>query len=101
MLVCVYNKHSRLITHDIFYRLFSQYGEVKKILIFQKSKVWKIFVQMDCVQSALQCKVALNNYNLFNDGSKMNIFNSNLEEINLINSNTGGIDYTQIKPKIE
>ena len=34
LLVCVYNKSGTLITHDIFYRLFSNYGVVQKILIF-------------------------------------------------------------------
>lgn len=31
ILVCVYNISGNLITHDIFYRLFSKYGEVIKV----------------------------------------------------------------------
>jgi len=44
LLVCIYNKFGNIITHDYFYQLFSQYGEIVKILIFEKAKVWKTFV---------------------------------------------------------
>lgn len=36
LLVCVYNISGRIITHDIFYRLFSDYGEVLKVIFFLK-----------------------------------------------------------------
>ena len=44
LLVCIYNKYGNVITHDYFYQLFSQYGEIVKILIFEKAKVWKTFI---------------------------------------------------------
>lgn len=31
LLVCVFNKNSSLITHDIFYNSFSKYGTVEKV----------------------------------------------------------------------
>lgn len=34
LLVCIYNKHGNILTHDYFYQLFNQYGEIVKILIF-------------------------------------------------------------------
>ena len=135
LLVCVYNISGRIISHDIFYRLFSSYGKVQKvvltlltptyyiqldsfrsgqsnsnlknifsplysfiypfflfqILIFDKSKVWKTFVEMESGESAERAKEELNNYTIFEDGSKLNVFFSNLETINFQNSNSGGV----------
>jgi hypothetical protein len=49
LLVCIYNKYGNVITHDYFYQMFGQYGEIVKILIFEKAKVWKTFVEfLDC-----------------------------------------------------
>lgn len=31
LLVCIYNKNSTLITHDILYKAFSEYGEIYKV----------------------------------------------------------------------
>jgi hypothetical protein len=39
----------------------------------------------------------LNNKAIFPDGSKMNIFLSNLRQINFQNSNLGGVDYSALK----
>ena len=35
LLVCVFNKNSTIITHDIFYNIFSNYGEVQKVVIYK------------------------------------------------------------------
>jgi len=32
LLVCIYNKNSTLITHDIIYKAFSHYGEIYKAI---------------------------------------------------------------------
>jgi len=62
LLVCVYNKKGTLITHDVIYRLFMKYGEIHKILIFEKCKNWKIFVEMETLDQADRAREALNNY---------------------------------------
>ena len=54
LLICIYNKNSLLLAHNIFYCLFSRYGIVEKILIFEKAKLWKAFVQMDSKDSAIR-----------------------------------------------
>ena len=97
LLVCIYNKCATLVTHDILYRLFIGYGEVKKILIFEKSKMWKAFVEMDSKTTAAEALDKLNNYSLFQDGSKMNVYYSNMQVLNFQNNNSGGVDYTLIK----
>ena len=47
LLIVIFNRNSVLITHDILYRLFSDYGIVQKLLIFEKSKLWKAFLEME------------------------------------------------------
>jgi hypothetical protein len=49
---------------------------------------------MDCVNNADIAFKKLNNKSILSDGSKMNIFPSNLKQINFQNSNLGGVDYT-------
>lgn len=95
--MCVYNKSGGLITHDLFYSLFSQYGEVQRVLIFEKAKVWKTFVEMDSSETARSACLHLNNRSIMPDGSKMNIFPSNLQQINFQNTNLGGVDYSELK----
>lgn len=96
LLVNVYNLNGETITHDIYYRLFSRYGKVLRILIFEKSKVWKAFVELETPQQAERAKNALHETPILIDGSKLNIFYSDLDKINLQNSNTGGVDYTTL-----
>jgi hypothetical protein len=45
LLVCIYNQFGNVITHDYLYQLFCPYGTIVKILIFEKAKVWKTFVE--------------------------------------------------------
>ena len=101
LLVCIYNKFGNIITHDYFYQLFSQYGQIVKILIFEKAKVWKTFVQFTTTHSAKVALENLNNHLVFEDGSKMNIFTSKLQHINLQNSNLGGVNYQELKVEQE
>jgi len=42
---------------------------------------WKAFVEMGNSSEANKAKNALNNISLFNDGSKLNIYLSNLKEL--------------------
>jgi hypothetical protein len=45
--VCIYNQFGNIITHDYLYQLFCPHGTIVKILIFEKAKVWKAFVEYD------------------------------------------------------
>jgi len=47
LLVCIYNQFGNVITHDYLYQLFFPYGTIVKILIFEKAKVWKTFVEYE------------------------------------------------------
>jgi hypothetical protein len=101
LLVCIYNKFGNIITHDYFYQLFSQHGEIAKILIFEKAKVWKTFIEFTDTHSAKIALVHLNNHVVFEDGSKMNIFPSKLRHIKLQNTNLGGVNYEELKVEEE
>ena len=56
LLVCIYNNTGKIITHDYFYENFSPFGEIVKILIFEKAKVWKTFVEFRNVEQAEHAK---------------------------------------------
>jgi len=46
LLLIIPNPTSALLTHSLFYRMFAPYGDVEKILIFEKSRIWKAFIEM-------------------------------------------------------
>ncbi|KRX09225.1 hypothetical protein PPERSA_05894 [Pseudocohnilembus persalinus] len=100
LLVCIYNKNGTLVTHDILYRHFSKYGEVQKILIFQKDKTWKAFIELENQEQAKKCKENLDNYQIFEDGSNMIVYPSNMKELTFQNGNSGGLDYTVLKQQL-
>ena len=60
------------------------------------SKVWKIFIEMDSIGSAIDAKKQLDNFKIFTDGSCMNIFFSNLDYLQFRNDYSGGVDYTKL-----
>ena len=39
LLVCIFNKNSTLITHDIIYKAFSDYGDIHKALFYSFSSL--------------------------------------------------------------
>lgn len=60
LLLIIPNPTSSLLTHSLFYRLFAPYGEVEKILIFEKSRIWKAFVEMGNEEAARLAQESLN-----------------------------------------
>jgi len=94
ILVCIYNHNNTLITHDLLKTIFSQHGKVLRILIFEKVKVWKAFIEFSTLESAFDAKRNLNDFMIFSDGTRMNVYFSNLDTIKFQNNNSGGIDYT-------
>ena len=93
LLVCIYNQFGNIITHDYLYQLFSPFGTIVKILIFEKAKVWKAFIEYNQIPPAEKALVQLNNKIIFEDGSKMNIFRSKLRHVQFHNDNLGGVNY--------
>jgi len=94
ILVCIHNVGGTVITHELLHTVFSTYGKILRILIFEKSKKWKAFVEYDNVEHAIEARRNLDEFLLFNDGTRMNIYPSNLTTIKFQNNNSGGVDYT-------
>ncbi len=65
LLVCIYNQFGNVITHDYLYQLFCPYGTIIKILIFEKAKVWKAFVEYGQIPEAEKALLHLNNKIIF------------------------------------
>jgi len=101
LLLVVFNKNSKTLTHDIFYNIFSSYGRVEKMLIFGKNKLWKSFVEMETVEQAEMCRQKCQDYPIFNDGSNMKIYFSKREHLIFQNDNSGGVDYTRLRNKFQ
>ena len=97
LLVCIYNQYGNIITHDYLYQLFAPFGSIVKILIFEKAKVWKSFVEYQTPDEAEKGLRNLNNKVVFEDGSKMNIFRSKLRHVEFQNDNLGGVNYQELQ----
>lgn len=63
--------------------------------MFEKVKVWKAFVEYSTLESAFEAKRNLNDFVLFNDGTRLSVYFSNLETIKFQNNNSGGIGKCQ------
>jgi hypothetical protein len=56
---------------------------------------------MDSLDNAKNAADKLNNVVIFQDGSKMIIYPSKLEQINFQNGNNGGVDYEELRKMSE
>lgn len=97
ILVCIHNVGNSLITHELLHTVFSTYGKILRILVFEKSKKWKAFVEYSDPEAAVQARENLNEFLLFSDGTRLNIYHSNLPTIKFQNNNSGGVDYTLLE----
>ena len=70
-----------------------------KILIFEKAKIWKAFIEMASENDAIEAKSALDNYKIFDEEGYLNIFFSNLDSLNLNSTTIDGIGYLYMKKK--
>ena len=59
--------------------------------------MWKAFIEMESKEQAEKAKSNLNNFPIFDDGSNMSVYHSNMQVLNFQNNNSGGVDYTQLK----
>lgn len=99
ILVCVHDlQEDIVISHDYLYSIFSTYGEVLRILIFERSNTFKAFLEYSNTKSALAARKNLNRALLFQGRCRMSIYPSNLNVIKFQNNYPGGIDYTQVSP---
>jgi len=99
ILVCVHDLQDDIIVnHSLLYSIFSNYGEVLRILIFERSNTLKAFLEYTTPQSAVLAKKNLNRALLFQGRCRMSIYPSNLQTIKFQNNYPGGVDYTLTGP---
>ncbi|CAD8077088.1 unnamed protein product [Paramecium primaurelia] len=100
VLLCIQNKKQLTITHDQIYKHFSQYGQIEKILIFEKTQIWKVFLETKNKETAQNLIKLCNNNILNSDNSlRMQLYPSNLENVTFSDSNLAGKDYSKSKEK--
>ena len=83
VLVCIQQLSEADVTHDILHTVFSTYGRVVRILIFELSKKCKAFVEFEDVLSAIEARTNLDEFLLFSDGTRMNVYPTNIQTIKL------------------
>ncbi|KAM3145467.1 hypothetical protein pb186bvf_002511 [Paramecium bursaria] len=97
ILVLVTNKSGRLLEHSQFFKIFSVFGAIQKILIFERKIIWKVFVEYDTPQSA---KKALTlDGTLFENTLKMRVHLSQRESLTFQSNNNCGVDYSALASK--
>lgn len=87
LLVLLHNLSNVTLSCDYFKHLFSTFGDVKKILIFEKNVPIKAFIEMSSEKEAVAAQNALNNTFLPNDQGKINVYLSELAELKLPQKN--------------
>lgn len=98
ILVCVHDLEDNLsVNHNLLYSMFSSYGTIQRILIFERSNTLKSFIEFDNAQSALEARKKLNRVMLFDGKYRISIYPSNLQTIKFQNNFPGGVDYTLMR----
>lgn len=77
LLLIIPNPSSTILPHSTFYKLFSDYGDVHKILIFEKARVWKAFIEMGNPAQAKNAQINLNGVEV-SEGITMNVYFLNI-----------------------
>lgn len=72
LLLIIPNPSSTILPHSVFYKLFSEYGDVAKILIFEKARVWKAFIEMGSDSQTKNAQKNLNGMEVI-EGITMNV----------------------------
>ncbi|CAD8121138.1 unnamed protein product [Paramecium sonneborni] len=97
ILVLVTNKQGKVLEHSQFFRTFSVFGQVKKILIFERKIIWKVFIEYENAQQAQQALVL--DGSLFDYQLKMRVHLSQRDSLVFQNNNNCGVDYTVLQSK--
>ncbi len=71
ILVCVFSEGNHIINHDFLHSIFSPYGNILRVLIFEKNKKWKSFIEFSDSNEAISALKGMNNKILFDDGTKI------------------------------
>ncbi|CAD8125638.1 unnamed protein product [Paramecium sonneborni] len=100
ILVVITNKANKTLGHDKYFKVFSPFGTIQRMLIFERSLTWKTFIEYDNAESALKARIQMNDKYFCDDQTLlMNVYASKLTIITFQENNTGGVDYTLLRQK--
>ncbi|CAD8179030.1 unnamed protein product [Paramecium octaurelia] len=95
ILVVITNKANKTLPHDKYFKVFSPFGTIQRMLIFERSLTWKTFIEFDNVESAFKARSQMNDKYFCDDSSLlMNVYASKLTYISFQENNVWGVDYT-------
>ncbi|CAD8085504.1 unnamed protein product [Paramecium primaurelia] len=94
LLIITYLPQSFPLTNDFLFETFKQYGEVKKILIFERGKTNKAFVEYHEVKQAILARRNMIGKSLTPQGGRLLIHYSRLKQLDLeVVDHTRGSEY--------
>ncbi|CAK89130.1 unnamed protein product (macronuclear) [Paramecium tetraurelia] len=94
LLIITYLPQSFSLTNDFLFETFKQYGEVKKILIFERGKTNKAFVEYNEVKHAISARRNMIGKSLTPQGGRLLIHYSRLKQLDLeVVDHTRGSEY--------
>ncbi|CAD8157282.1 unnamed protein product [Paramecium octaurelia] len=94
LLIITYLPQSFPLTNDFLFETFKQYGEVKKILIFERGKTNKAFVEYNEVKHAISARRNMIGKSLTPQGGRLLIHYSRLKQLDLeVVDHTRGTEY--------
>ncbi|CAG5107393.1 Oidioi.mRNA.OKI2018_I69.chr1.g3298.t1.cds [Oikopleura dioica] len=83
------------ITLDVLTHLFSQFGNVLKVITFTKNNQFQALIQMDCESNAQAAKLSLDGKNVYTNCCTLRIDYSKLQQLNVKFNNDKSRDYTR------
>ncbi|CAD8136081.1 unnamed protein product [Paramecium octaurelia] len=106
LLIITYLPPSFPLTNDYLFETFKQYGEIKKILIFERGKTNKAFIEYYDIKHAIQARRDMMGKSITIQGGRLLIHFSRLKQLNLeVVDHTRGTQYqpheveTQVQPE--
>jgi len=82
-------------TLEVLTHLFSQFGNVLKVITFTKNNQFQALIQMDCESNAQAAKLSLDGKNVYTNCCTLRIDYSKLQQLNVKFNNEKSRDYTR------
>ncbi|XP_004346996.2 polypyrimidine tract-binding protein PTB-2 [Capsaspora owczarzaki ATCC 30864] len=83
-----------VVTLDVLHQIFSKFGNVLRIITFNKNNLFQAFIQYADLNSAKNAKSSLDGQSIYTGCCQLRIFYSRLDELNVRFNNDKCRDYT-------
>eukprot|EP01022_Parablepharisma_sp_SALTPOND_P011009 TRINITY_DN1455_c0_g1_i1.p3 TRINITY_DN1455_c0_g1~~TRINITY_DN1455_c0_g1_i1.p3 ORF type:complete len:438 (+),score=48.75 TRINITY_DN1455_c0_g1_i1:51-1316(+) len=94
VLFIAFDKVKYPLTADLLFTSFMEFGEVRKVLIYNAKEAYYALLEMDSIESAKKVKDEFNGKDLFTGGNSMNITYSKTQNLEIKAQNDKCKDYT-------